>query len=67
MLPLAQIMEHYNISYHDDKQLYIAVWPYDCSPLQLLSAWLNDTKNHQPVVDSNLNFKSLMKTFTKSA
>lgn len=37
MLPLAQIMENYNISYHDDKQIYITVSPYDCSPLQLLS------------------------------
>lgn len=40
MLPLAQIIEHFNISYHtyaDDTQLYIAVSPHDHSPLHSLS------------------------------
>ncbi len=39
MLPLVQIVEHYNISYHfyaDDAQLYITVSPHDDSPLGLL-------------------------------
>ena len=40
MLPLAQIMEHHNISYHtyaDDTQLYISVSSHDYSPLRSLS------------------------------
>lgn len=40
MLPLAQIMEQYDISYHtyaDDTQLYISVSPHDYSPLVSLS------------------------------
>lgn len=40
MLPLAQIMEHHNISYHtyaDDTQLYISVSSHDHNPLLSLS------------------------------
>ncbi|XP_059207040.1 uncharacterized protein LOC131986205 [Centropristis striata] len=40
MLPLAQITEHHNISYHtyaDDTQLYISVSSHDYSPLLSLS------------------------------
>ncbi|XP_076578637.1 LOW QUALITY PROTEIN: uncharacterized protein LOC143315073 [Chaetodon auriga] len=40
MLPLAQIMEHHNVSYHtyaDDTQLYISVSSHDYSPLLSLS------------------------------
>lgn len=36
MLPLAQIMEHYNILYTDDTQQYISVSPYNSGPLDLL-------------------------------
>lgn len=39
-LPLAQIMEYHNISYHtyaDDTELYISVSSHDSSPLLSLS------------------------------
>ncbi len=39
MLPLAQIMEHYNIFYHsyvNNTQLYKTVLPHDYSPLNML-------------------------------
>ena len=45
MLPLAQIMEHHNISYHtyaDDTQLYITVSPDDYSPLLLLNKCIDE-------------------------
>ncbi|MDG2555425.1 reverse transcriptase domain-containing protein, partial [Vibrio parahaemolyticus] len=45
MLPLAQIMEYHNISYHtyaDDTQLYITVSPDDYSPLYLLNKCIDE-------------------------
>uniref|UniRef100_A0A3Q3N5J5 Reverse transcriptase domain-containing protein n=1 Tax=Mastacembelus armatus TaxID=205130 RepID=A0A3Q3N5J5_9TELE len=47
MLPLAQIMEYYNIDYHtyaDDTQLYISVSSHDYSPLISLCECINQVK-----------------------
>ena len=48
MLPLGQILQNSNVNYHsyaDDTQIYLALSPDDCSPLESLCNCLEQVKN----------------------
>lgn len=79
MLPLAQIMEHHEISYHtyaDDTQLYISV-SYFCpkNERSKISPYLgsmsltttNQARSLDEIIDSDVNLNSYLKFFAESA
>ena len=48
MLPLGQILQNLNVNYHsyaDDTQIYLALSPDDCSPIESLCHCLEQVKN----------------------
>ncbi len=57
MLPLGQILQNSNVNYHsyaDDTQIYLALSPDDCSPIESLCHCLEKVKNW-----TNQNFLQL--------
>lgn len=48
MLPLGQILQNFNVDYHsyaDDTQIYLALSPDDCSPIDSLCHCLEEVNN----------------------